>query len=235
MAENKKSFLLYTDLLATVKKLPPEMAGKLFVTILEYVNDLDPDVSDDYVLDLVFSPIRQQLKRDLEKYEKIRERNRLNGSKHKGSKKPDEASGSKEGSEKNPVGSKRDPKQTDSDNGIGNVNGNDKSSSDKSEVINFDNLLAFINEQTGRSFQLINEKVRKKYRSLLKQGYKQIQIRAAITNACKVQAHKDNDYQYLTPEFFSRTDTIDKYGSLPGKAQSGTGTLFTPKTDQYTR
>ena len=25
--------------------------------------------------------------------------------------------------------------------------------------------------------------------------------------------HKDNGFQYLTPEFFSRADTLDKYGS----------------------
>ena len=68
MADNKKSFILYTDLIHTVKKMPPEKAGELLLTILEYVNDNNPEILDPYV-DIVFEPIKQQLKRDLEKYE----------------------------------------------------------------------------------------------------------------------------------------------------------------------
>ena len=68
MADNKKSFILYTDLIHTVKKMPPEKAGELLLTILEYVNDNNPEILDPYV-DIVFEPIKQQLIRDLEKYE----------------------------------------------------------------------------------------------------------------------------------------------------------------------
>lgn len=68
MAENKKGFLLYADLIHTVRKMPKDKAGELFVTILEYVNDENPVVND-MLVDLVFEPIKRQLKRDLEKYE----------------------------------------------------------------------------------------------------------------------------------------------------------------------
>ncbi len=80
MAENKKSFLLYLDIIHTVKKLPKDKAGELFMTILEYVNDMDPEITDVSV-DLVFEPIKQSLKRDLEKYRNICKRNQTNGSK----------------------------------------------------------------------------------------------------------------------------------------------------------
>lgn len=69
MAENKKSFVLYADLIHTVKKLPKEKAGELFLLILEYVNDENPSVSDPLV-DIAFEPIRQTMKRDLKKWEK---------------------------------------------------------------------------------------------------------------------------------------------------------------------
>lgn len=72
MAENKKSFVLYADLIATVGKLPDEIAGKLFKIVLEYVNDLDPTI-DDLLLSVAFEPIKLQLKRDLKKYEGKRE------------------------------------------------------------------------------------------------------------------------------------------------------------------
>lgn len=68
MAENKRSFVLYADLIHTVKKMPKEKAGELFMTILSYVNDLNP-VVEDMTVDLVFEPIKQQLKRDLVKWE----------------------------------------------------------------------------------------------------------------------------------------------------------------------
>ena len=78
MAENKKSFLLYTDVHFTVKKLTDEQAGKLFKHILGYVNDENP-VMDDIIIDLVFEPIKQSLKRDLRKYEQIREKRSIAG------------------------------------------------------------------------------------------------------------------------------------------------------------
>jgi hypothetical protein len=80
MAENKKSFILYCDWIHTVEKLDDEQAGKLFKHLLRYVNDLDP-VPDDKLIDIAFEPIRQQLKRDLQKYQAIVERNQKNGQK----------------------------------------------------------------------------------------------------------------------------------------------------------
>jgi hypothetical protein len=68
MAENKKSFILYSDLLHTIDLMPDENAGKLFKHILKYVNDLNPE-ADDLITKLSFEPIKQQLKRDLCKWE----------------------------------------------------------------------------------------------------------------------------------------------------------------------
>ncbi len=70
MAENKKSFLLYCDLIHTVQKLNDDQAGKLFKHVLEYVNDLNPE-TDDVLLQVCFEPIKQNLKRDLKTYEKM--------------------------------------------------------------------------------------------------------------------------------------------------------------------
>jgi hypothetical protein len=78
MAENKRSFLLYTDVHFTVKKLTDEQAGKLFKHILSYVNDENP-IMNNKIIDLVFEPIKQALKRDLRKYEIIREKRSLAG------------------------------------------------------------------------------------------------------------------------------------------------------------
>lgn len=77
MADNKKSFLLYCDLIHTVKKMKKEDAGELLLHILQYVNDEDP-ITENVTVDLVFEPIKQSLKRDLEKWEQTRIRNKEN-------------------------------------------------------------------------------------------------------------------------------------------------------------
>lgn len=75
MAENKKSVLLYCDIIHTIKSLTDEEAGKLFKHYLEYINDLNP--KSDRLTELLFEPIKQNLKRDLRKWEGKSERNSL--------------------------------------------------------------------------------------------------------------------------------------------------------------
>ncbi|MFD2599875.1 DUF6291 domain-containing protein [Sphingobacterium corticis] len=80
MAEEKRSFILYSDLITVVSKLVDKdrisnsnHAGELFLHILKYVNDQDPTPVD-FIIEMAFEPIKQQLKRDLKKYEVIREK-----------------------------------------------------------------------------------------------------------------------------------------------------------------
>ena len=73
MATNKKSFLLYCDVIHTVKQLTDEQAGKLFKHLLAYVNDENPE-ADDIITTIAFEPIKQSLKRDLRRFEDIRKR-----------------------------------------------------------------------------------------------------------------------------------------------------------------
>jgi len=78
MAQDKKSVLLYCDLIHTVEKLDNETAGELFKHYLRYVNDLDP-ITKNPIVDIVFEPIKQNLKRDLKKWEKIKENKSSSG------------------------------------------------------------------------------------------------------------------------------------------------------------
>ena len=80
MATEKKSFLLYCDIIHTIEQLTDEQAGHLFKHILQYVNDKDPQ-TDNVITKIAFEPIKQSLKRDLQKYEDIRKRNSDNARK----------------------------------------------------------------------------------------------------------------------------------------------------------
>ena len=68
MAENKKGFILYADQKELFDQLPNEKAGELIKHIFAYVNDEEP-VTNDLLIKVSFTPIKQQLKRDLKKFE----------------------------------------------------------------------------------------------------------------------------------------------------------------------
>ena len=64
MAEGKKSFVLYADLISVVEKRIEKdredgtnISGELFFHILEYVNDRHPK-SDNFIVEMAFEPIR---------------------------------------------------------------------------------------------------------------------------------------------------------------------------------
>lgn len=78
MAEGKKSFIAYVDWKETFDALSDDKAGKLIKHLFAYVNDENP-TSDEELINFIFINIKQQLKRDLQKYERIKLKNRENG------------------------------------------------------------------------------------------------------------------------------------------------------------
>jgi hypothetical protein len=80
MAENKKGFVLYADQKLIFDLLTNEEAGILIKHIFSYVNDENPTLND-RLIDMAFNPIKLQLKRDLVKYDGIKERNSANARK----------------------------------------------------------------------------------------------------------------------------------------------------------
>jgi uncharacterized phage protein (TIGR02220 family) len=192
MAKDKKSFILYVDQKDLWNKLPDEVAGKLIKHIYAYVSDENP-TSDDLIVNIAFEPIKQQLKRDLKLFEEKRVKRSEAGMAGANKRWQTIANDSKR---IKPIAKIAD-----------NVNVND------SDIYNIDYqaLLDFVNKTFGRSFKVITDKVKRAYKKLLKDGYKKEDIINAIKNCKENQYHKDNNYQYCTPEFFSRAETIDKY------------------------
>lgn len=103
MAEDKKSFVAYADWLEDFEMLSDEEAGKLIKHLLLYVNDKNP-IMEDRLLKFAFQPIKRQLKRDLEKYEKVRQK-RIEAGKKGGRPKAKKANGfsEKQSKAKKPV------------------------------------------------------------------------------------------------------------------------------------
>jgi hypothetical protein len=78
--EGKKSFVLYSDQREIFEQLTDEQAGKLIKHIYSYVNDENPSSNDPFV-NIPFTLIKLQLKRDLKKWEIQQEQRKLAGKK----------------------------------------------------------------------------------------------------------------------------------------------------------
>ena len=214
MAKDKKSFILYVDQKDLFNKLPDDIAGKLIKHIYAYVNDESPK-AEDLIIDIAFEPIKQQLKRDLKLFEEVKVK-RSEAGKAGASKRWNDMPNDATACQTIAKDSKRI-------NGIAKIAVNDNVNVNVNDInnnIDYLALLGFINKTFGRRFEVINDKTKRAYKARLKDGYTKEQITDAIKNAAVSKYHKDNNYQYCTPEFFSRAETIDKYSGITIKTES---------------
>jgi uncharacterized phage protein (TIGR02220 family) len=238
MAENKKSFLLYADLLHTFEELTDEEAGKLIKHLLRYVNDLDPEAPD-RLTKIAFEPIRRQLKRDLQKWDLTKEENSKNGQMGNLKRWNEDLYRrclAKEITLEEAVKIANDRRisppdsppinfvaplspsvakiaDTVNDTVNDTVKEEDINIPAKAETIDFDKFIKAFNGFGGRSFR-VTEKVKLSLRARLKE-YKKDEVMKAIENAHKDEYHQETAFKYLTPEFILRPDKLEKFLNQP--------------------
>ena len=196
MAENKKSFVLYTDQSGIFNKLTDEQAGALIKHIFSYCKDENP--KGDFVTELAFESIMQSLKRDLKKYEIRGNRSRENGKlggRPKNLDKPKEPTGL--------INNLDEPRKP--------VSVNDNVSVNVSNNIDWSRLLSKFNEITGKSSRVVPDKARNQILARIKEGYTKNDILKGIENCYKDSHHKETNHKYLTLEFISRPDKLEKF------------------------
>ena len=232
--ENKKSFVLYADLIKSIEHLTYEEKGILFTHLLEYVNDMNPILNDRLIL-TAWKPIELQLKRDLKKFEEVKAKRSVAGKRSAESRalKNDEQNSTNSTSVESVEQTPTNPTDNDNDNDNDNVTDNDNDNVINSNNINFDKLLSFLNSKTGRNFKVINKTVKGKYLARLKDGYSKQDILDAISNSIKSDYHKGENFKYLTPEFFSRSETLDKYSNVNNKPKENNVKSLIPKGVSY--
>lgn len=201
MAKDKKSFILYVDQKDLWNKLPDEIAGKLIKHIYSYVSDENP-TSKDLIIEIAFEPIKQQLKRDLKLFEE---------------KRVSRSQAGKQGASKRWQSMANDSNRI---NDIAKIAVNDNVNVNVIDNIDYQALLDFVNKSFGRNFKVVSDKIQRSYKARLKDGYKKEDILNAIRNCKDNSYHKENNYQYCTPEFFSRAETLDKYADRTIKTES---------------
>ena len=79
----------------------------------------------------------------------------------------------------------------------------------KDAKIDFDFLKLF-NETANREFKVLDEKTKRQLKARLKEGFTVADFETAIKNCLTDKYHIENP-QYLTPEFITRADKLQKY------------------------
>jgi len=109
MAENKKTFIFYSDWVNMIREMPDEDAGQLLKHILSYVNDENPETKN-ILVRMAFGHMKPLLKADLQRWDVIREKRKKAGRK---------------GGQANAKQNKANAKQVEAVNDNVNVNVND--------------------------------------------------------------------------------------------------------------
>ena len=92
---------------------------------------------------------------------------------------------------------------------------------EKQYTIDWDVLLNFFNKVTGKKSRVIPEKVKTQFIARLKEKYTKEDIKNAIINVCKDSFHIETNLKYVTLEFISRADKLDKFCQIVDQNNTG--------------
>jgi uncharacterized phage protein (TIGR02220 family) len=88
-----------------------------------------------------------------------------------------------------------------------------------STSIDFDKLLIAFNEITNKKCRVVNPKTRAQLKARLKEGYTKQNIKDAIINCYNNKHHKESNHEYLTLEFITRPDKLERYSQAVVSSQ----------------
>lgn len=81
------------------------------------------------------------------------------------------------------------------------------------EPINWLVLLDFFNQVTGKKCRIVPEKAKRQFKARLKENFTKDDIANAIQNCYNDKYHKETNHEYLTLEFISRADKLERFST----------------------
>lgn len=82
---------------------------------------------------------------------------------------------------------------------------------DKNKIYN--DFVSIVNKHTGKNYRG-DKKSQGGFNARIKEGYTLDDLECAIASAVKTEYHKETRYEYLTPEFFTRPDKLERFRTL---------------------
>jgi len=217
MSKDQKGFVVYGDIEESLNELTDEQVAKLFRGMVSYFNTgKEPKFSG--LMKMVFIPIRQQMDRDTDKYEKKCEKNRESIQKYWDKVKAD--TNEYERIRTNTNVYERIPANTN----VANTNtktstttktdtGTTTTSSETDPGLLSFELIQYLNEKTGSDYRPDRANA-ERIQALLDAGYSPDQIRSVIDKKCAEWLGDEKMRAYLRPSTLFGTK-FSEYVSAP--------------------
>lgn len=93
-------------------------------------------------------------------------------------------------------------------------------SEDRANVAkSYRDFIDFFNELTGRKFRYSDKKAERQLKARLKDGYTREDFEVAIKAMLQDPYHKETTFRYMTPEFITRSDKLERYREIGDKVK----------------
>lgn len=204
MSKEQKGFIVYGDIQDVLTELDDQQTAQLFRGMVDYfVSGKDPKFTG--ILKFVFIPIKQQMDRNADKYEKKCEKMRANANK-RWAKTANSESMQLHANDANTKTNTNTDTKTDTD-----TNTNTMSVPDASSLSS--DLISYLNDKAGTSHKPTRS-VTKQIQGLLDAGYTPFQIRTVIDKKCDEWLNDSKMRGYLRPSTLFG-DKFDEYLNAP--------------------
>lgn len=91
---------------------------------------------------------------------------------------------------------------------------------DNDDSIDWSSLKDYFIKVTGKDIRVVNETAKRQFRARLREGYTKKDIANAIKNCYNSDFHRETNHKYLTLEFISRAEKLDKYSTIKENKES---------------
>lgn len=102
---------------------------------------------------------------------------------------------------------------------IVSINKQITSNKEQDNNIDWSKLLSKFNDITGKSSRVVPDKAKRQILARIKEGYTKQDILKGIENCYKDSHHQETNHKYLTLEFISRPDKLEKFVNVTPIAQ----------------
>lgn len=97
-----------------------------------------------------------------------------------------------------------------------NTNNTTSNTTVNKEVDLFDRFIMICNLSLNKNYRG-DSKSKRQFQARVKEGYRIEDFKKAVENAAEDEFHMGNGYKYLTPEFLTRADKLEKFMQMPTK------------------
>lgn len=192
MGTEQKGFIVYKDLHAVVDELTDEQAGQLFRGMIKYASGgIEPKFEG--VLKFVFIPIKQQMDRDSDKYDKKCERMRENANKRwqNNAKASNGMQLHANDANTNTDTDTKTKKETETDT---------MSAAEADDSLSLpEMIISYLNEKTGANYPTNTKSAVSKIYALEAEGYTEADMKTVIDKKCADWLNDDNMREHLRP------------------------------------